>query len=81
MKKFFWLISTMCIAIGLAAGCSNKDDTGFSVTRDVVEIDQQKGSEKKQNKKEQDSNETASIPVKKRSIRVNYSTQNWSSKR
>ncbi|CAM4223339.1 hypothetical protein [Bacillus paramycoides] len=53
MKKFFWLISTMCITIGLASGCSNKDDTGFSVTRDVVEIDQQKGSLTKQNKKEQ----------------------------
>ncbi|OJD43437.1 hypothetical protein BAU23_19620 [Bacillus nitratireducens] len=57
--------------LGLVAGCSSKDDTGISITRNVAEIDQQKGSETKQNKTEQDSYEAASVPIKKKKIRVN----------
>ncbi|PDY16626.1 hypothetical protein CN520_29365 [Bacillus cereus] len=56
--------------LGLVTGGSSKDDTGISVTRNVAEKDQQKGSETKQNKTEQDSYEAASIPVKKKSIWV-----------
>ncbi|EOP48991.1 hypothetical protein IKQ_05365 [Bacillus cereus VDM053] len=47
MKKFLWFISTLCMFLGLVTGCSSKDDTGISITRNVAEIDQQKGSETK----------------------------------
>ncbi|HDX9535754.1 TPA: hypothetical protein ROX87_005257 [Bacillus thuringiensis] len=50
MKKFLWFISTLCMILGLVTGCSSKDDTGISVTRNVAEKDQQKGSETKRNK-------------------------------
>ncbi|PER14895.1 hypothetical protein CN912_26775 [Bacillus cereus] len=50
MKKFLWFISTLCMILGLVTGGSSKDDTGISVTRNVAEKDQQKGSETKQNK-------------------------------
>jgi len=54
--------------LGLVTGCSSKDDTGISITRNVAEIDQQKGSETKQNKREQDSYEAASVPIKKEQL-------------
>ncbi|WP_223837288.1 hypothetical protein [Bacillus cereus] len=53
MKKFLWFISTLCMILGLVTGCSSKDDTGISVTRNVAEKDQQKGSETKRNKEKQ----------------------------
>ncbi|MGX5556852.1 hypothetical protein [Bacillus cereus] len=56
MKKFLWFISTLCMILGLVTGGSS------SVTRNVAEKDQQKGSETKQNKTEQDSYEAASVP-------------------
>ncbi|OUA56115.1 hypothetical protein [Bacillus thuringiensis] len=59
MKKFLWFISTLRMILGLVTGGSS------SVTRNVAEKDQQKGSETKQNKTEQDSYEAASVPVKK----------------
>ncbi|PGO22167.1 hypothetical protein CN984_27940 [Bacillus cereus] len=65
MKKFLWFISTLCMILGLVTGCSSKDGTGISITRNVAEIDQQKGSETKQNKREEDSYEAASVPIKK----------------
>ncbi|PDY81833.1 hypothetical protein [Bacillus cereus] len=71
MKKFLWFISTLCMFLGLVTGCSSKDDNGISITRNVAEIDQRKGSETKQNKTEQDSYEAASVPIKKKRIRVN----------
>ncbi|PEK14241.1 hypothetical protein [Bacillus toyonensis] len=81
MKKILWFISILCMILGVVTGCSSKGDTGISVTRNVAEKDQQKGSEKKQNKKEEDSYEAAaSVPVKKKSLRVNCSNQNWSSR-
>ncbi|MGE1048756.1 hypothetical protein ACQGSX_22885 [Bacillus sp. GMs2/1] len=39
--------------LGLVTGCSSKYDTGIPVTRNVAEKDQQKGSETKQNKREE----------------------------
>ncbi|HFU7072021.1 hypothetical protein [Bacillus cereus] len=53
MKKFLCSISTLCMILGLVTGCSSKDDTGISVTRNVAEKDQQKGSETKRNKEKQ----------------------------
>ncbi|MDA2184818.1 hypothetical protein PDN25_22550 [Bacillus cereus] len=50
MKKFLWFISTLCMILGLVTGYSSKDDTGISVTRNVAEKEQQKGSETKRNK-------------------------------
>ncbi|WP_002146713.1 hypothetical protein [Bacillus cereus] len=47
MKKFLWIMSTMCIALGVVTGCSNKDDSGFPITGDKEEIEQQKGNEAK----------------------------------
>ncbi|MED3447638.1 hypothetical protein P4483_27555 [Bacillus thuringiensis] len=80
MKKFLWFISTLCMILGLVTGCSSKYDTGIPVTRNVAEKDQQKGSETKQNKREEDSYKAAPVPVKKKSLRVNCSIQNWSSR-
>ncbi|WP_256891730.1 hypothetical protein [Bacillus sp. JKS001846] len=49
----------------MVTGGSSKDDNGISVTRNLAEKDQQKGSETKQNKREEDSYEAAPVPVKK----------------
>ncbi|MHA7108390.1 hypothetical protein ACW0JX_28925 (plasmid) [Bacillus sp. C-3-6] len=54
----------MCMILGLVAGGSSKYDTGIPITRNVTEKDQQKGSETKQNKREEDNYEEA-VPVKK----------------
>ncbi len=70
MKKFLWFISILCMILGLVTGCSSKDDTGISVTRNVAEKDQQKGSEIKQNKREEDSYEAVSVPVKLEEMQV-----------
>ncbi|EJV76531.1 MULTISPECIES: hypothetical protein [Bacillus cereus group] len=65
MKKFLWMISTMCIALGLVTGCSSKGHVYTQITYEDKEFDQKIGSETKGNNNEQDNYETISVPVKK----------------
>lgn len=65
MKKFLWMISTMCIALGLVTGCSSKGHVYTQITYEDKEFDQKIGSETKENNNEQDNYEIISVPVKK----------------
>lgn len=60
-----WMISTMCIALGLVTGCSSKGHVYTQITYEDKEFDQKIGSETKGNNNEQDNYETISVPVKK----------------